>query len=457
MAVTFGQSVSESANVSVSAGSSGIKFNFLNLDWDVVSSSPKWSKIAKEYIEYGLKGKITLTVNGTEIVLPPLYILSYLRSMSKLIIHSSLELYKKRNKIENSDLIITSTGSDNPTSDYDFSVFGRGSAELIKLIYDSFKETFPSKIIPLSYDSNGYPGPMFLLYPVGHRFYKPLPEWIKYYIIQSFGDNKQCIPLPISDDAIRKESKAVLDKLSTTKRNVKLISNEHDEHDVEEYDDKYKKLVESASIIETFLYPSSDEEQIIKTEEDYWDYLIKVSQNSIESYHTVSCMITVVIILQMKQIGIRDKISRNNWLIAALENISDLIEHEGIIVDEYGNYMISDDNTHIIHTSKYVYRILKCLENVSEIYPEDGDEFTKIAELVVKLRGKTLSGEPEELERYKSLVLPLLLPIFTKVEEIVLGLSALAKEGGNRGSNIRQTRKISHQSKKLKSRRVRIH
>lgn len=168
-------------------------------------------------------------------------------------------------------------------------------------------------------------------------------------------------------------------------------------------------------------------------------------------------MIAVVIVLQMKQMGIRDKINRNNWLIAALENISDLIEHEGIIVDEYGNYMISDDNTHIIHTSKYVYRILKCLENVSEIYPENGDEFAKIAELVVKLRGKTLSGEPEELERYKSLVLPSLLPIFTKVEEIVLGLSALVKEGGGRSSNIRQTRKISHQSKKLKSRRVKIH
>ena len=268
MAATFSQSAGESD------GLVGIKFDFLNLDWDVVSSSPKWSKIAKEYIEHGLEGKISLTINGTTIILPPLYILSYLRSMSKLIIHSSLELYKKRKQIKDNDLIISSSGSDNPTSDYDFSVFGKGSAELIQLIYDSFKETFPSKILPLSYDSNGYPGPMFLLYPRGHPYYKDLPNgpegWFVYYTIKTFGDNIQCISLPISSVAMQKESEAVLSKISKTKKDLKIII---EDDTIEEYNEKYDKLVKYASIIESFLYKSSDtEDDIIKTEEDYWEY-----------------------------------------------------------------------------------------------------------------------------------------------------------------------------------------
>jgi hypothetical protein len=431
----------------------------LDLDKIVVATSPEWSKIAKEYKS---SGKIIIMINGTEIELSPLYVLKYLRSMSQLIVQSSLELYKKVHHLGDYDLLALAFGSENPTSDYDVAFVGKGSAELLKMIYESFKKSFPSKTLPLSYDTNGYLGPEFIVYSASVT---PLHKLIgddKIYRIQEYpGGNKRCIALPTSKSAIRVEAGSVLSKFNNAKTHLQNDKEEIKIDKVSEYDMKYDTIIKVGSRIESFLYGDEQTRSIsgIKDEESYWMTIRELLQNSIEAYHTISTIIAVVIILQQKNPDIGTRLNTENWLIAALENIADLIEHGGIVYDETleHKYKSSDDPIHIIHTSKYVLRCIECLKHTDKLKGMDISTMERIVNAVVSLRGGSVGASSGELiESYKKSVVEPIIQLVSIIEENVKEMISVTEVATSRKINRRNTRKSNQLLQKSKSRRTRI-
>jgi len=435
--------------------------NVANLDMTVISKSEGWQKIAKEYKSNKL---VKILYNDTEIEINPLVLLKYFRGMSLIIIDVAYALFLKEKGLTQEELVKQAFGSETPTSDYDFSLVGYGSSDLLEWILKSFKNSFPDKAFSNIYDSNGYLGPEIKIYPEGHRLYKKLPEWVVLNIIPSTLTIKSGMILPVSKAAIKVESKSVLKKYTET------LSHTHDDVDsIEYYDNKYKELIKLGREMEAFVY-KTDVESSIKSEEEYWELISKMLHTSVEAYVSVSTIIAIVNIIQAKQNSFINLLTKENWLISIFENIVDLIGHGGIqYVESTGEFGISDSTVHLIHTSKYTMRCLLCLKyllattkSVSGIGSldyigniKDIDKMINITQAVVNLRGtSSLNSSTNDLiALYRKDVVSNIVNMIPRIKSIIETIQddkptstlpptvPVPSVGGNR-KNKKGTRKI---------------
>lgn len=450
--------------VRISSTSEGLKLDLKTIDEIIVDKSPAWLKIAKSYKQ---GETIKININDTIINLPAIIILKYLRSMSMAIIEICQEIFRAEHKLEAGELFVDSFGSTEITSDYDIAFYGKGASKLLKYIYTSFEMSFPSKTLPLSFDTNGYLAPQFILYPDGHRFSRkiPFPEWFtsNIFIIKEYGKSEgssgrgiiKCILVPRSSVAISVESRIALDKIMKVFKDIDDGSKiEDDTTKKEYYDEKYKIAIELGQELEDFYY--NDDKTELEDERTYWVKLGAVSQNSIESYHTVSTVMAVVIGLQQKNENIKRVLKEENWVIAALENISDLIEHGGVssvTEDEKQIFKPNTDKIYLIHTSKYVMRILECLKNTGLLSDKSETEIEDIimnTKNMVSLRGKHINFELQEnqdiVTKYITIVMPYIIEkIYIIIRKVNEYITSYTESAGNRKRRL--TRKITKQIK----------
>lgn len=153
----------------------------------------------------------------------------------------------------------------------------------------------------------------------------------------------------------------------------------------------------------------------VPSQATYWELVLGNLQASVESYVAVSTVLAVVVGIQGKKLDmVVSRTKLENWLIAALENLNDLLVH-------YGTPEKEKRQAKLIDTSKYVLRFLTCVnvpmvqETVPEFFAKDRvsvANYLSLAQKLVDLRGKKLepSGATrlqEILELYQSCVLGL--------------------------------------------------
>jgi hypothetical protein len=262
-------------------------------------------------------------------------------------------------------------GSTDITSDYDVSLVGPGAIKAVRCVVQTAQRRLGGKQLSVVADTNLYVSPSFAYLAES----KPFPGVeLSVYAAPELGDAVRtgpaasskdpgkwhlrvfvarelergawlAYPVPESPVAFQAERVALLQRFFGygTPPNLETMLSFG------------KKLVR-------FQYPSSRSHLL--TEEEYWTSVINSMVYSVEAYVAVSTVLAVVVEMQQKTVGANLK--KQIYEHAAVENYCDLRDHGGL----------SRDASHvvIVQTSKYVKRILYCLDRA---WSRDGTDTEK--------------------------------------------------------------------------------
>lgn len=281
-----------------------------NVSWDKLVDAHNKIKCSKEIIINGLP-------------LPIINVLMYIRSFSRIYIDTYVAQYKTDNP--DTPFYMFAAGSTNITSDYDVQLIGKGASEMCKNIVYSFTTDTGNDLATVA-DSNVYISPGFI-----HSTIYKYPEWFKYVISDS--ETGQAFPLPIGEIALKKEKDAVLKRASYVFPTSIA--------------DRYFSMITKTRYVEDEIFYNKTHNTAL-TEGDFWDLLHSINFDAMEAYITLSTIIIVVLEIQMK-INI-EGLTRDNYIIAAYENLINFKDHSSHSTDE-----------ELLKASKYIYRILYCL------------------------------------------------------------------------------------------------
>lgn len=131
-------------------------------------------------------------------------------------------------------------------------------------------------------------------------------------------------------------------------------------------DNKYKKLIKLGIMLDDELYRNIDAKKILNNSKNFFKHMLQMNASSIEAYHTFSTIIIIVFGFQGKKITENNYMNFKveNFIIAAVENIIDLVHHQS---QNYNNkYPIKNRNL-AIKLSKYIDRVLKCVEKANKV------------------------------------------------------------------------------------------
>ena len=321
------------------------------------------------------------------------------------------------NKTSIGNCIVSSAlGSTNITSDYDITFTGPGAWKIVNCLVNTFKKYVcssllsnlvpPGAIINDSCDINTMSGTFdsnFYLMPdivVNSKIIKKLSN----ISVTNFFDLNHEFPdsvknlglkriIPIPDESINE-----LEYLK-----LKIQDPDPDIKNAEGINQRYRELVELAKQIDSFLY--RDVTNDISSKGDYFKKVMDIKRKELEAYYCVSTVLVVVFGMQggeFKKTAIQEeeellinKLSSQNFLISAIENMIDVIKHHRHNFVEGGNDSDIAVNKNVAKKfSKYFQRIYVSLDNYhKKKYPKDDFPFKTQLELsndIVSIRGTKL-------------------------------------------------------------------
>lgn len=167
-----------------------------------------------------------------------------------------------------------------------------------------------------------------------------------------------------------------------------------------------RKVLLNAEKLQSFYYPKmvDDKPTVVSLEEDsaitriefvltvdvesekkYWELVLTNLQMSVESYVAVSTVMAVVVGIQGEKVArVAGSFTKMNWVIAALENMIDLLVH-------FGNPEDSKREAKLVDTSKYTFRFLTCLDQSGiRLDKFKTGTYLEQAKKIVALRGQTI-------------------------------------------------------------------
>lgn len=283
-------------------------------------------------------------------------LLLYVRAFTRVYV----DVFANKYKQDHPDMEFIIAGSTNVTSDYDVTVVGPRSYHFVKEIMHGFYKEF-HKQLPLVADTNLYIAPAFLY---NSKYSRNYPSWFKHTCISEKEESttKQtstCFPLPVSPVALAQDRAVVHKKWKMIREHQTPLSST-------QIMERYNKLISMGKKLDKFFYTTHKHSNKKKTstspmtEEEFWRLITSANQTSMESYHALSTIIVVVAEIQMKK-DIKE-LRAEHYMIAAMENYVDLNIHMG------------PDSVHsplmYVKTSKYVYRIIYCLEKARMLSTE---------------------------------------------------------------------------------------
>ena len=347
-------------------------------------------------------------------------ILELLGSIRKYLVKTIFSCIIKQH-IKNDENEIASFGSDNITSDYDVSILGPDANEIMWKMFITFLAKY-SDALPEAFDTNIYCSPIYIhhsnKYCVPLKCRITLPQKVDY-------GNRKFILLPKTDEDFRVELTWAFVKLLNI---IKTVPNTLKDYfdEAKKYKDAMIKLEEEIKSdntlkeisLQTNLHPAntitSETRNIIRRyylqytwqkpiqryvysigdcsfidtkitlkdkffpEENIFFYANIPNYFSSDAYYTSSTVASIVIELQNKiNLNLSDrseKVRKGIYIIAAIENIGDMINH---IRNTYNELELSSEvdkfkklekiKIILIKYSKYLYRIYECLSKLDDI------------------------------------------------------------------------------------------
>lgn len=352
----------------------------------------------------------------------------------KTIDASEYDILQLNGKSIGNCIVSSALGSTNITSDYDITFTGPGAWKIVNCLVNTFKKYVcgsllsnlvpPGAILKLdncdintmsgTFDSNFYLMPDIV---VNSKIIKKLNN----IDVKNFFDLNHKFPdsvihlglkriIPIPDESV--------DELQYLK--LKINDPDPDIKDAEGINNRYKELVELAKQVDNFLYKEGNND--ISSKEDYFKKVMDIKRKELEAYYCVSTVLVVVFGMQggeFKKTAIQkeeeeeeelliNKLSSQNFLISAIENMIDVIKHHRHNFTEEVHQNPEAAKLHkrqaelkIVNNnvakkfSKYFQRIYVSLYNYHEKKKIKKEfPFNKELELsnyIVSLRGKKLS------------------------------------------------------------------
>lgn len=296
--------------------------------------------------------------------------LTFVRGLSRLYVD-----YQIGQRFLEGDVVYSlAPGSSIITSDYDLELVGPGACRAAEAIFNTFQQNFGDlgKIA----DTNLYLGPSWIY--MTPRFEPKTKSWEvsggKPFNLEVFEiESKLLIPGPLN--TLRPRSDTLLISVPREKVATDFELQGLKSKITGTLQASFPKVIEFAKRLESFyyqdigpfaitkdpittlqFYPTSD----VKTVADYWLYVTAILQNSVESYVALSTVMVVVIGIQGKKLdAVAPRLDPVNFIIAALENMNDLLEHYK-----------EESEAKLVDTSKYTFRFMKCVEYLPRIIPD---------------------------------------------------------------------------------------
>ena len=327
-------------------------------------------------------------------------------------------------------IVSSALGSTNITSDYDITFTGPGAWKIVNCLVNTFKKyvcgSLLSNIVPPgaiindncdintmsgTFDSNFYLMPDIVVN-------SKIIEKLKNINVTNFFDLNHEFPdsikklglkriIPIPDKSVNE-----LEYLK-----LKIKDPDPDIKDAEGINNRYNELVELAKQVDNFLYKEVSND--ISSKGDYFKKVMDIKRKELEAYYCVSTVLVVVFGMQggeFKKTAIQkeeeelliNKLSSQNFLISAIENMIDVIKHHRHNFTEEVHQNPEAAKLHkrqaelkIVNNnvakkfSKYFQRIYVSLYNYHKKKKIEKEfSFNKELELsnyIVSLRGKKLS------------------------------------------------------------------
>jgi len=300
--------------------------------------------------------------------------------------NSKYKKFLKNNNLRDV-ILMNAFGSVNPTSDYDVTFAGPGIYYIVSCLLKQFKNSMKidkSIITTMSkmFDSNFYVCPDLILFNSNKILLTDIN--IKLFLVNM--KKNHYVPVPCEDRHFNLE--------------IEYLKKKRDSHESlsdEVIEKKYSKLLELSEDMDDELYKMNGKNKILKNDMSFIEHILKMNSISIEAYYTLSSILVVVYGIQAK----RDKdlefiLKKENYIIAGVENIIDLVHHQSSSFKE-GNY--ENNNNLAIKVSKYIQRIFFCLNKVMDD-TEKIKKYQKLLDKVVHYRSNSNSLTDEEKISY---------------------------------------------------------
>lgn len=287
-------------------------------------------------------------------------------------------------------------GSTNLTSDYDLTITGPGSHMILQCLISQFNELYrdphfknaSERTTAELFDSNFYVVPDLVLTKYNREKLENINA--KLYLLNT--EKKMYIQVPNGTNEYELELQSIREKM-----------NSNESLDTRTIQDKYQTLIGMSSMLDRELYSNNPENtvDILSSSESLLDYTLKMCRSSIEAYYALSTILVIVHGLQSKNIdGMMQSgvVSKENCIIAGLENIIDLVLHQShSFVD--GNM---DKNMNLaVKVSKYIQRILLCINLITDNEPsEELKRATELTDMIIYYRGNAGSMSKEDRDLY---------------------------------------------------------
>jgi hypothetical protein len=371
------------------------------------SDSPSRSRVVQSFEEHHL--------DQQELILELLG--SIRKYLVKTIFSSIVKTY-----IKNNDNELSSFGSENITSDFDVSIIGPNANEIMWKMFVTFLAKY-SDALPEAFDTNIYSSPIYI-----HRnksLYLPLQCKISLPQKVDYGD-RHFILLPFTDEDFEveltwafvkiidhlqvtlprlkkyiEEAKRykqamdlIEDKIKTNEvlREISLQTNLHPANTIttetKEIIRRYYLQYLWQEPIQKYVYSIDAKQSYIKQEitlpkkcfpeKNFFFYANIPNYFSSDAYYTSSSVATIVIEIQNKlKLNLNNRVPRIKkgiYVIAAIENLGDMITHIKRTTKELEINLEPDKNKRIekikimlIKYSKYLFRIYDCLAKLDDI------------------------------------------------------------------------------------------
>lgn len=345
-------------------------FVLSNVTWQMLVRTFSPNQQAKEIV---LDRRIDLNLQN---------LLLYVRAYSRVLVDVVVGNY---NRQYDTSVQIIAACSPGITSDYDVNLVGIGSCDITQQIVNSFHAIFGNSLSEVA-DTNIYVAPAFSMVSENQIF----PPWLKYTSVQ----NRPGVyfPVPTSSDIFNLELRYV------HRKKYMITQNKPTTDDTET---SYRKMLEHGRILERF-YTSGNG----LTEISYWENIMRVNMNAIESYWAVSTVLVVVLEIQLGNRILH--ITRYSYIVSAFENFIELLQH-GTISETCDGYIVIGNTETLLKTSKYVYRTLYSMLRADILNGDEKEHMLQQVEKIVHGKNDPSTTDTSTFYNYQHTILPYLL------------------------------------------------
>jgi hypothetical protein len=275
-------------------------------------------------------------------------------------------------------------GSDSLTSDYDTTLVDPNAAMIVKKIIQEYFQrhhTLPSFV----YDANFYPVGYFNAALSNPRIATPIPG-SPYSIVldQTVEDRRVCATYALIRvvkglDYLAPEWRSTVQQAApgisslfdqagkTQKTNERQITRQaqsqhlkqsNTDPSIKETYARYMLMCDDAARVEASVF----NKDLTTRPRELMELVCRSQYFAIESYYTPMTVLIVVNMIQMKM-DVDSLLTPFRLLCAVLENLGDLLEH---VIEHSSQQATRQQNGRsLLDFSKYLYRILRCLEKMS--------------------------------------------------------------------------------------------